>query len=395
MPLFEYKAISAVGKRSKGVVDADSLSMAKEKLQKDRLTLLALRALSEKRSEITLPPPLRLSFTRELYQLLQAGLPLYESLVTIEEKYRKNKAHPFFLDACDSLRSGQSFSSILKRHPKTFDGIYLSMVGAAEQTGSLAQVFRQLSELLAKQQKLKKQLISALTYPAFLGAFCLFLVLGLLLFVIPSLQELFEGRRLHPLTECVLTISRITREYGLLFLLFLLCGVGALFALKRKKGGALVKWFSSLQIPLLHTLRLQSSIVRFARACSLLLEGGVPLLSTLSLAKSAVRWLPLEEVIEKAKIKVSEGESLSTELSKAEWMPPLLPRMLAIAEETGKQGEMLRSIADIYEEELDKSLSQITALLQPALLLFLGFVVGVVLLSILLPLTDVSSFLST
>ena len=393
MPLFEYKAITGDGKKTKGVIDADSLAFAKEKLQRDALTLLHLRARSGKESVLHLPPSLLLSFTRELHQLLQAGLPLYESLVTIEEKYRKNKAHPFFLDACDSLRGGQSLSIILRRYPKTFDGIYLSMVEAAEHTGALAPVFGQLSDLLSKQQKLKKQLISSLTYPAFLGGFCLFLVLGLLLFVIPSLQELFEGRRLHPLTETVLFVSRITREYGLGFLLTLLIGGGALFALSRKKGSPLS--LARIKIPLLHTLRLQSAIVRFTRACSLLMEGGVPLLRTLTLAKGVVKWLPLEEVIEEAKGRVAEGEPLSAQLAIAPWMPPLVPRMLAIAEETGKHSEMLQSISTIYEDELEKSLSQITALLQPALLLVLGFVVGVVLLSILLPLTDVSSFLST
>ena len=392
MPLFEYKAISEKGKKTKGVIDADSLLVAKEKLQRKALTLLHVSARLERRETLHLPPTLLLSFTRELYQLLQAGLPLYESLVTIEEKYRKNKAHPFFLDACDSLRGGQSLSIILRRYPKTFDGIYLSMVEAAQHTGALAPVFGQLADLLAKQQKLKKQLISSLTYPAFLGGFCLFLVLGLLLFVIPSLQDLFDGRRLHPLTESVLFVSRITRQYGLGFLLTLFVGGGALFALSRKKGSPLS--LARIKIPLVHTLRLQSAIVRFTRACSLLMEGGVPLLSTLTLAKSVVKWLPLEEVIEQAKGRVAEGEPLSAQLAAAPWMPPLVPRMLAISEETGKMGEMLQSISAIYEEELDKSLSQITALLQPALLLVLGFVVGVVLLSILLPLTDVSSFLS-
>lgn len=392
MPLFEYKAITAEGKKTKGVIDADSLPFAKEKLQREALTLLHLRARGEKAEALHLPEALLLSFTRELYQLLQAGLPLYESLVTIEEKYRKNKAHPFFLDACDSLRGGQSLSTILRRYPKTFDGIYLSMVEAAEHTGALAPVFGQLADLLTKQQKLKKRLIAALTYPAFLGSFCLFLVLGLLLFVIPSLQELFEGRRLHPLTEAVLFASRITRVYGLVFLVTLLLGGGALFALSRKKGSPLS--LARLKIPLIHTLRLQAAVVRFTRASSLLMQGGVPLLHTLALAKAVVKWQPLEELIEEAKNRVAEGEPLSAQLSKAPWMPPLVPRMLAIAEETGSQGEMLLSISTIYEDELDKSLSQITALLQPALLLVLGFVVGVVLLSILLPLTDVSSFLA-
>lgn len=393
MPLFEYKAINREGKRVKGMIDADSLQFAKERLHKESFQLLHLCPSSEKNKTLHLPPPLLLAFTRELHQLLKAGLPLYESLLTIEEKYRKHKTHPFFLDACDSLKGGEKLSTILKRYPKTFDGIYLSMVEAAEQTGALDAVFEQLAELLTKQQRLKKQLISSLTYPVFLGVFCLFLVLGLLLFVIPSLQELFEGRRLHPLTETVLFFSRITRAYGIHFLISLTLGGGVLFALSRREGSASL--CARIKIPLIYTLRLQSAIVRFTRAASLLMDGGVPLLRTLDLSKNVVKWLPLEEVIEQAMDRVAEGETLSSQMARAEWMPPLVPRMLAIAEETGKLSEMFNSISTIYEEELEKSLSQITALLQPALLVVLGCVVGIVLLSILLPLTDVSSFLSS
>ena len=393
MPLFEYRVLTPEGKKRKGVIDADALSFAKEKLQREGLLLVALHLQKEKRREIVLPSALRLSFTRELYQLLRAGLPLYESLLTIEEKYRKNRSHSFFLDACDSLRSGKSLSEILSRYRKSFDGIYCSMVTAAERTGALAAVFGQLMELLSNQQKIKKQLIGALTYPLLLAVFCLFLVLSLLLFVIPSLSELFEGRRLHPFTESVLALSRLTRAYGFLFLLTLLTSSGTLLFFIKKRDLSLSSLF--FRLPLLRTLGIQFTLVRFSRAASLLLEGGVPLLQMLKLSKGVASWPPFQTLIDEASAKVQEGEVLSVQLAKASWIPSLVPRMVALAEETGRLKEMLKSVALIYEEELDKSLSQLTALLQPALLLFLGVVVGVVLVSILLPLTDVSSFLST
>ncbi len=395
MPLYEYRAVDSDGKRCKGVVDADSELLAREKLQRQKHLLLRLRAVGAQRSKRAMSSKLKLAFTRELAQLLQAGLPLYESLVTIEEKYQKQKAHPFFVQVCAALKAGVPFSAILQSHPKTFDGIYLHMVKAAEQTGNLPLVLTQLSELLAKQQRLKKRLLGALIYPAFLGTFCLLLIGSLLFFVVPSLQNLFEGRQLHPLTECVLSLSRFVRNYFHILLLSFGAFTGGLVFVLKRKSGALWSLLLRLKLPLVHTLRIQAAWVQFARAASLLLRGGVPLLKALDLARLAQKWPPLQEAVERAVAKVAEGETLSSEFAKVEWIPKVIPRLLSLAEETGSFAQMFESISNMYEEEVEKSLTHLTALLQPALLLFLGFVVGVVLLSILLPLTDVSSFLSS
>ena len=163
MPLFRYRAITAEGKNFNGVIEADSLSVAKEKLRKNQVYITELIAVGNLKGELILPPSLLLAFTRELAQLLRAGLPLYESLVTIEEKYRKHPKHSLFIDLCDHLKSGSHLSLALKRYPQTFNQIYLSMVQAGEQSGNLAEVFEQLAQLLHRQQGLKKQISSALT----------------------------------------------------------------------------------------------------------------------------------------------------------------------------------------------------------------------------------------
>lgn len=393
MPIYEYKGINDCGKKTKGVVDADSLARAKEKLKELRTIPLSLSQVNAQSKHVQLAPPLLLSFTRELAQLLKAGLPLYECLLTIEEKYRKTKEHPLFLSLCDAVKNGRSLSFALKSYPKTFDPIYQSMVQSAEASGALAQVFIELTQLLGKQQKLRKKLVSALTYPAFLAIFCVILTLGLLLFVIPTLEELFEDRRLHPLTESVLAMSRFVRNHGIKCLLTLV-GASALTALlaKKKQGMARLKELFQ-KIPLLKTLSTSAALVRLFRTTSLLLRSGVPLLRAIHLSQNVIKHRGIEALLIRAQEKIAEGESLSEQLVHPTLVPPMVPRMLAIAEETGNMATMMQSIADIYEEELEKHLSQLTSLLQPALLLFLGFVVGVVLLSILLPLTDVTSFL--
>lgn len=393
MPIFRYKALTETGTKIAGVIDADSYELAKERLRREKVLVTKLASIEQKK-EIYLKPHVLLAFTRELAQLLEAGLPLYESLLTIEEKYRRHRCHPLFLDICDKLKSGQQLSSVLKAYPKSFDAIYISMAEAGEKTGALAWSFKQLYELTERRQKLKKQLISAMAYPAFLGGFCFLVVLGLLLFVIPSMSELFEGRSLHPLTQIVLTLSRVLQKSYLTILAVVASLVFGLSYFFTRPRGRIFFQHILQKIPLMKTILSQAALIRFSRSTSILLFGGVPLVTALSISRRVIKHALLEEAVDKAQQHIVEGKSLSEELRKSPHIPPLVTRMLAIAEETGTLPEMLQSLSDIYDQELERSLTHITTFLQPALLIILGGVVGLVVLSILLPLTDVSSLIS-
>ena len=393
MAVFRYKALSSTGKKISGIIDADSFDLAKERLRREKILVTKVSSMVHKKQPV-LSSKMLLSFTRELGQLLRAGLPLYEALVTIEEKYRKNKSHCLFIDLCDRLKGGSQLSAALQNYPKSFDTIYISMVQAGEKTGSLSWAFDQLYILIERRQKLKKQLLSAMAYPMFLAVFCFLVVMGLLLFVIPSMQEIFEGRKLHPLTECVLALSVFFQKSFIPFFIIqkiIILGLAYLFS--RPKGKIFLQKMVQ-KIPLIKTISLQAALIRFCRSASLLLHGGVPLIHALTISRKSMKHALLEEEIQRVERHVSEGKSLSKELSYANHIPPLVTRMVSIAEETGKLPEMLHSLSDIYDEELERSLTHITTFLQPALLVILGGVVGLVILSILLPLTDVSSLIS-
>jgi general secretion pathway protein F len=394
MPLYRYSAVGLAGKTTKGVIDADSLLVAKDRLRKQQILVTIIVPLQTKRDQLFLPKPLLLSFTRELAQLLKAGLPLYESLLTIEEKYRQHKAHPLFLDLCDHLKEGVAFSTVLKCYPATFDRIYLSMVQVAEQSGNLVAVFDQLAQLISRQQKLKKQLSSALTYPTFLALFSFFIICGLLFFVVPSMKELLEGRPLHPITAMVLSISNWANgNVTLLITTLLLFISGIIFSIRSRRCQRLL-YALALRFPLIKTLLLHSALVRFCRSLAMLLSGGVPLLEALFLSRSVVKSPLIEEVIIDAEKRVGQGERISNAFKGSSILPTLVLRMLALAEETGKMEDAFFNLAEIYDEEMEKHLAQLTTFLQPALLIGLGAIVGLVVLSILLPLTDVSSFIA-
>lgn len=393
MVLYQYQALSDAGKRMSGVINADSLDAAKEFLHAEELMVIDVQIYQEKKKNIKLSPSTLLDFTRMLGQLLKSGIPLYESLVIIEEKYRQNRFHPLFVDLCDELKTGSPLSQALAKYPQNFDPIYIAMIKAGEQTAALARVFDELCQQLQRQQKLKKQLVSAAAYPLFLAGFCVVVFLSLLLFVIPSMKSLFEGRSLHPITQIVFAASDIAIHYGAwigLTILFVATGFMTLLqrSTSREKIDSLL-----LRTPILNHFIREAATVRFCRTASLLLSGGIPILQTLNLSRSVMKNRLLENVIADAEQKVSEGKTLSGELAQSPLIPTIVPRMLSIAEETGKTAFMLQSIANICEENLEKKLQQAVAFLQPALLLTLGLIVGIVLLSILIPLTDVGSML--
>lgn len=392
MPLYEYTAIASSGKKAKATIDADSLQDAKLKLIRRQIAVVQIEALSSKELKLSLKKEDVLNLTREIARLLHAGLPLFEALSALEEKYRGQKSHRLLLSLCDLVRSGYSFSQSLAHHPKTFDLLYISMVANSEKTGSLNLALNELGDLLQRQIQIRKQIVSALLYPALLGGFCLVILNMLLFFVIPSLKELFEGRDLHPFTKIVFVASEFAcRSKGMLAILFVAIvslGVFAFFSTSWKE-----KIFAfCLKLPFLKEFFAKVAFVRFFRANATLLEGSLPLIQAFDQSRKLMRHPTLEAVIARAQEKIAAGEPIHKPFLNHPLIPALIPRLLAIAEEGGKLSFMMQQIAQIYEDELEKMLSRFASLAQPILLLLLGAVIGFVLLSVLLPMTDVSSF---
>jgi general secretion pathway protein F/type IV pilus assembly protein PilC len=394
MPLYRYVALSEKGKKTTSTIDADTMGEAKLKLVRRQIVAIHIEPLSEKEMKISLSKKETLGLTRELARLLQAGLPLFEALSALEEKYRGNKAHKLLIDLCERVKSGEPFSKALLSHPKTFDLLYTSMIANSEKTGRLGPALDELSQLLGRQQQIRKQIVSALLYPALLSLFCLVVLSSLLFFVIPSLKELFEGRNLHPFTRVVFAASEFAcNSKPLLAILFMgligLC-VGCVYSSRWKKN--LMNW--AFKIKGLKHFFAKVAFIRFARASATLMDGGVPLIAAFSQSRSVMNHPLLEQAIQRIEHLVTQGEPLSTSFSGHALIPPLVPRMLGIAEQSGKLSFTMQQIAEIYEDELETTLGHFATIAQPALLILLGALVGFVLLSVLLPLTDVGSFVN-
>lgn len=373
-------------------MDAESLQEAKLKLIRNKIAVLRVSSLKEKEIYVSLSKSEVLNLTREISRLLQAGLPLFETLSALAEKYVKQKPHRMLLDLCERVRSGESFSEALAHHKKTFDLLYIAMIANAEKTGQLAICLNELAHLLSKQIKMGKQLVSALLYPAILSVFCLVVLSSLLFFVIPSLRELFDGHNLHPFTRIVFAASQFAchAKGGLVLLFIAIAGfISAAILIPKVKEKCLSL---VVGLPYLKNFFAKVALIRFCRAVSTLLEGGVSLLPSLNQARFVMRHPVLEKLISQAEMKISQGDAIYTTFQNHPLIPPLIPRMLGIAEQGGKLPFMMQQIAEIYEDELEKALESFATVVQPILLLILGAIIGFVLLSVLLPLTDVSSF---
>ncbi len=392
MSLYQYQTLSKEGKTQTAQIDAMSLQDAKQKLIRDQVVILKINPISEKELKSPLSKKEVLSITRELSRLLQAGLPLYEALSALEEKYTSQKHHKILLDLCSQVKGGHPLSKALSRHPNTFDILYVSMVANAEKMGRLAPSLIEIAKLLDRQLHIRKAVISALLYPMILFAFSFVVLSSLLFFVVPSLQELFDGRQLHPFTRIVFAASNVACN-SKIFLITALGGFAlTAFAAATSKTCKARILSVCMRLPILKHLFVKVAFVRFSRAAATLLEGGLPLITAFSQARTVMRHPVLEKVIERAEAKLTQGERLSIPFTGHPLIPPLVPRMLAIAEQSGKLSFTMHQISEIYEDELQTTLDHFATLAQPILLLLLGGLVGFILLSVLLPLTDVSSF---
>lgn len=399
MTLFHYQYLDEKGRKKSAFLDAETLQEAKEALRSQNRLILSIQVQTKtlwsffKRKKCRFQTQQLITFTTQLAGLLSAGLPLYESLLSLEEQYRGESTHPIFLSLCESIKKGSPLSDALGRFPDSFPPLFCALVRAGESVGRLGASLDHLAKLLTKQTKLKKQLFTALLYPLVLFFFSGLVCLLMLTFVIPSLEALFEGRSVNRFTHLIFAFSHFIRTYPLLYIPLAVGGVFTLFyTLSNAKGRALLEKIG-LRLPIIKKLIVEGALARFCRTLGTLLEGGVNLIQALSISRGVLRSPTLEATLLIAQERIVEGSSLSKELRKSSLVPLLVPRMLAIGEEGGSLALMLQKIADLYEEEMEKILTRVTALAQPVILVIMGGVIGLIMLAVLLPLTDVNAFI--
>lgn len=394
MGVFQYKAVRSDGQRLQGSIEASSLQEAKQLLHEQQLIVLSLKATSTTKSRaMKMSFENQVIFTSQLAQLLEANVPLYESLEALEEQAEGESYQGIIFSLREHIRKGASFSAALSHYPETFSSFFRAIVVAGESVGRLDQALLRLSQQLSAERESKQRLISAMVYPLILSLLLVVSLVIMIFFVIPSLETLFEDREVPAFTSFVLSMTHFIRGHTWL-LGFSLLGMvlGGIYTLSKAevRSKVIVKM---LKWPILGQYLLKSSLGRFSRTLSNLLLGGTTLSTALGYAKEALGNTVLEEEAESASQQIIEGKSFSSALQQAHHFPPLFSRMVSIGEETGRLAPILANLSKLYEEDSERTLERAVSLIQPVLLITMGVAIGGMLFAVLLPLASLGSTL--
>ena len=392
MGYYHYKGVDAKGQITKGVVSADTLEVAKHMIGELKVELIALSQVKKSQKKKISSKDF-LTFVSDMNVLLQAGLPIYDALVTLEEKYKKGRLYLLYSHLAQRVKQGDSLSVAISQYDANFDPVYLTMLEAGEESGELEKCLQSLSKLIERRQNMSKKVISALIYPLFLAVFCFVIAFVLFFYLIPSMKEMLLERELNGLSLSVLNISDFLVNNQQMVLVSIIMAVMGLWLFFRHRQGKLVVQAVLMRTPIFSSFLKNGALSRFCLVFSVLLKGGIPFVEALKLSKQVMRNAHFERCLNQAMEGLVQGEKLSMLLKDDPLFPPLFIRVMQVGEASGKIDEMMEKLGAIYEEELNKNLFRLISLIQPVLLVVLGMIVAIILLSILLPLTDMSSMM--
>ena len=339
-------------------------------------------------------PQLVLS-TRQLATLVKAGMPLLRALRTISDQLGPGTLRDVFASVATDVESGMKFSEALASHPRWFPPFYVNMVRAGEVGGLLDEILKRLAELLEKQARLRDRVKSALMYPAFVMVAAVGILIVLMAFVVPTFLGMFSelGSALPLPTRILVGACHVMRAWWWVVLLGLLgCGVGIRLCLQTPAGRRLMDQ-GMLYVPGVGSLVERLLISRFARTFGTLIASGVPILSALETVRATVTNVVIDDALEDVERSLKVGESLARPMELSGVFHPLVTRMVALGEETGQLDRMLIQVAESYEEEVDVQLAGLTQLLEPLLIVFVGVVVGFIVIAMFLPLISLTKLL--
>lgn len=335
------------------------------------------------------------SFTRELATLTGAGLSLVKSLNSLRDQMKPGTFRESLSDVVESVERGDAFSEALERFPKIFPKVYVNMIRSGEMSGSLDEILSRLALLLEKQQKLVKKVKSALIYPCFVLGLAFVILSLLMIFVIPTFTEMFDemGGQLPKPTLFLIGVSNAFKNYWYL----ILAGIfGLVWIFKYSLRYPVIKFAfdkMSLYFPVFGQLISRVTIARFARTLGTLLNSDVPILSALQVVRETTNNSVYADCIPLIAEAVKEGDGLSGVMEETKLFPNLVIKMVGVGEESGQLSEMLVKVADNYDEDVDNLVASMSALMEPFLIVFMGLIVGFIVIAMFLPLFNLSDLL--
>ncbi len=389
MPWYKYSGVNKKGEKVKGVLDADDEKGARqallakgvrvEKLAKD-WTRIELGGGGLGKKELVI-------FTRQFSTMINAGLSIIQGLEILAAQSETPYFRSVLRKVKNAVEEGKSLSDALKEHPKVFTDLYVNLVAAGEVGGILDTILDRLAIFLEKNAAINAKIKSAMKYPTVVMIAVIGITMVLLYYVVPTFAEMFmsQGQKLPGLTQMVVDMSDFVQDYILVILAVIIGGiVGFNMALKNKQ--FLFSFHKvMLEAPLVGDLIKKSAVARFTRTLGTLVSSGVPLVDGLEVVSRTSGNLVIEKAIVYTRDKVIEGNDMTTPLTDTNIFPSMVVQMIGVGEATGAMDTMLNKIADFYEEEVDVAIDGLTSMIEPILMIFVGGIVGVMMVAMYLP----------
>ena len=400
MAVYEYTARRTNGDVLTGAIEADSQHMAVQKLQQMGFYITNLRHKTEAASP-ELFAPLRIGIkdlavlSQQFATMINAGLPLLRTLTILEEQTAHRALRRILGEVRADVERGSTLSEALAKHPATFSTLYVNMVKAGEAGGVLAEVLLRLAGFLEKELALRQKVKAATTYPVLLGCAALGSLLFMTMVIIPQFTAFFqdlEGSGALPApTQLVIGISALIQSLWWVGILLVL---GLVFAFRRYvQTPAGHAWYDGvkLRLPVLGPLHKKIVVARLARTLGTLVGCGIPIMRALEVASAAIGNVVVARAVDTVRASIREGESIAVQLAATRMFSSMVVQMVTVGEETGALDSMLAKVADFYEREADTTINSLTSILEPALIVGMGVVIGAMLVSLYLPIFSLAT----
>jgi type IV pilus assembly protein PilC len=397
MPTYVFKGQNRLNEIVSGERVADNREALRQALRREQITLMSVK---EKGREIGIPKLAGKKkvkskdlaiFTRQFSVMIDAGLPLVQCLDILSQQQQNKYFQQVLAQVRQDVEEGSTLAAAMNRHPRVFDQLYANMVEAGETGGILDLILQRLSTFIEKIVKLKRDVVSAMIYPAAVILLAIAAIAVIMIVVIPQFQNIFlgllgPGEPLPLPTRIVVGLSNFLAGWGGLGILVAIIGtvVGLKLYYKTPKGRKVIDTIL-LKVPILGPIFLKIGIARFSRTLSTLLSSGVPILQSLDITARTAGNVIIEEAIISIRGAVEQGKSFVEPLRASEIFPHMVAQMVGIGEQTGALDAMLGKIADFYESEVDSAIANLLTLMEPALIGFLGITIGSIVVSMYLP----------
>src|SRR5690554_2123586 len=397
MAAFVYRAVDTNGKQQKGVLEADSSRQVRQQLRDKGWIPLSVEVTTQKaknegvfsRSPRLSVPELAL-ITRQLATLIQAGLPIDESLKALSDQTGKQRIKAMILAIRAKVLEGYTLAKALAEYPKAFPHLYRSTVAAGEHAGHLDSVLNRLADYTEARQASDQKIKLAAMYPIILSIVAIGIVIGLLTYVVPDIVDVFvkNGQELPGLTQFMLNLSHFITDWGLLTLILLVVAL-IVFNMALRNAGFRKKWHAFLiRMPALGRFVKDTNTARFGSTLAILTSSGVPLVDAMRIASQVVLNIPIQEALTQATIKVSEGSSLNKALAETGFFPPIMLHMIASGENNGELDSMLARTATQQETTLENTVEALVKIFEPLMLLMMGGIVATIVAAIMMPILE-------